>query len=78
MRKVQYYHAGCSVCQTAEGSLVDGLDKTRFEVERIDVGAEPRRIAEAEKAGVKTLPALVIAGVPFHINFGANLADLKV
>lgn len=77
MRKVQYYHAGCSVCQAAEGALVEGLDKTRFEVERIDIGAEPQRIAEAEKAGVKTLPALVIAGVPFHINFGANLADLK-
>jgi len=30
-----------------------------------------------DASGVKTLLALVIDGVPFHINFGANVADLK-
>jgi hypothetical protein len=27
--------------------------------------------------GVKSVPALVIGEVPFHINFGADLAVLK-
>jgi hypothetical protein len=26
---------------------------------------------------VQSVPALVIAGQPFHINFGAAIADLK-
>ena len=77
MRKVQWYHAGCSVCVAAEDAVVDALDKTKFDVEKVDVGAHPQRLADAEAAGVKTLPALVIGGVPFHINFGASVADLK-
>jgi len=31
----------------------------------------------AEAAGVKSVPAIVIGGVPFHINFGASLSALK-
>lgn len=77
MKAVQFYHAGCSVCVSAEQSLVDALDKTKYTVEKVDVGTHPERRADAERSGVKTLPALVINGVPFHINFGANVADLK-
>ncbi|WP_279303115.1 hypothetical protein [Hyphococcus luteus] len=40
------------------------------------MGEEPARCAEAKAAGVKTVPAIVIAGKPYHINFGANLDDL--
>ena len=35
------------------------------------------RIAEAEKAGVKSVPALLLDGHPFHINFGAALSALR-
>ena len=35
------------------------------------------RIAEARRAGVVSVPALVIDGAPFHINFGAKLSDLE-
>ena len=35
------------------------------------------RIADAEAAGVASVPALVIGGAPLHINFGASLADVK-
>ncbi|EOZ8311519.1 TPA: thioredoxin family protein, partial [Pseudomonas aeruginosa] len=35
------------------------------------------RIAEAEKAGVKSVPALVVDGQVLHLNFGAALSDLK-
>jgi hypothetical protein len=77
MKRATFYHAGCGVCASAEQALVSGLDRTRFAVEVVNVLADKERITEAERAGVKSLPALVIEGVPFHINFGANLADLK-
>jgi hypothetical protein len=34
-------------------------------------------VAEAEAAGVKSVPAYVIDGLPFHINFGASMAAVK-
>ena len=37
----------------------------------------PERIAEAEAAGVASVPAFVIDGAVFHINFGASMADVK-
>ena len=37
----------------------------------------PRGLAEAEAAGVKSVPALVVDGQVLHLNFGAALADLK-
>jgi len=49
----------------------------RYALEVVHLGREKGRVAEAEKAGVKSVPALVLDGLPFHINFGANLAALK-
>ena len=72
-----FYHAGCPVCVAAEQQLADAIDKARFDVEVVDLGETRSRIPEAEAAGVKSVPALVIAGQPFHINFGAAIADLK-
>ena len=77
MTAVQFYHAGCGVCAAAEGSVADALDPARFRVERVHLGEHADRIPEAERFGVKSLPALVIGGQPFHINFGADLAALK-
>ena len=36
-----------------------------------------RNHTEAKAAGVKSVPALVLEGLPFHINFGAGLDALK-
>lgn len=72
-----FYHAGCPVCVTAEQQLADAIDPARFDVEIVHLGEARARIAEAEAVGVKSVPALVIAGQPFHINFGAAIADLK-
>lgn len=77
MEKVMFYHAGCPVCVEAEQQFVDSLDKSRFSVEVVHLGEQKSRITEAEKYGVKSVPALVMNGKPFHINFGANLSDLK-
>ncbi len=77
MKKAVYYHAGCSVCTQAEDALVAALDSSRFELERVHLGEEPGRIADAKSAGVASVPALVLDGTAFHINFGASLADLE-
>lgn len=77
MTKAVFYHAGCPVCVSAEQTVLGALDKSRFDVEIVHLGSNKGRLAEAEKAGVKSVPALVLDGQPFHINFGANLSDLK-
>lgn len=77
MSKALFYHAGCPVCVEAEGKVAGALDGARYEVEVVHLGEARHRIAEAEAAGVKSVPALVLDGVPFHINFGAELSALK-
>jgi glutaredoxin len=72
-----FYHAGCPVCVAAEQQLADAIDPARFDVEVVHLGEARSRIQEAEAVGVKSVPALVISGQPFHINFGAAIADLK-
>ncbi|EIK51637.1 hypothetical protein YO5_12988 [Stutzerimonas stutzeri TS44] len=75
--KAIFYHAGCPVCVAAESSVAGAIDRSRYTVEVVHLGQDKSRIAEAEAAGVKSVPALVLDGVPFHINFGASIADLK-
>ncbi|MGF1494640.1 MAG: hypothetical protein ACFBSC_19765 [Microcoleaceae cyanobacterium] len=77
MSKATFYHAGCPVCVAAENQFVDALDQSRYQVEVVHLGEEPSRISEAEAAGVKSVPVLVLDNQPFHINFGASIADLK-
>lgn len=76
-RKATFYHAGCAVCLDAERQIASALDPARYDVEIVHLGTDRARIAEAEAAGVASVPALVIDGTPLHINFGASLADVK-
>jgi len=76
MAKSIFYHAGCPVCTSAEHDIIDlvGADK----VEVVHIGEDRSRIGEAEKAGVKSVPALVTpTGNVLHLNFGASIADVK-
>jgi glutaredoxin 3 len=76
MEKSLFYHAGCSVCVSAEHDIIHLIGANNVEV--VNIGTERNRIAEAEKAGVKSVPALVTpGGHVLHINFGASMADLK-
>lgn len=77
MKKAVFYHAGCPVCLDAERQVADWLDPKKFQVEVVHLGQTKQRLPEAEKVGVKSVPALVVEGKAFHINFGAALADLK-
>lgn len=75
--KATFYHAGCPVCVAAEQNVAAALDPMRFEVENVHLGKQKNRVAEAEKAGVKSVPALVLGGTAYHINFGAGIEALK-
>jgi glutaredoxin len=76
-QQARFYHAGCPVCVAAEQQVAAALDPARYAVEIVHLGEQKNRVAEAEAAGVKSVPALVLDGTPFHINFGADLAVLK-
>jgi glutaredoxin len=75
--KAIFFHAGCPVCVAAEQTVAQALDHSRYDVEVVHLGEAKGRIPEAEQAGVQSVPALVLSGQSFHINFGAALSDLK-
>lgn len=76
MTKSKFYHAGCPVCVSAEHDIVNLIGENN--VELVHFGEDRTRISEAEKAGVKSVPALVTpSGNVLHINFGASMEDVK-
>lgn len=76
MSKSIFYHAGCPVCISAEHDLINLIGSDHIEI--INIGEEKNKIAEAEKAGVQSVPALVTPnGNTLHINFGASIEDVK-
>jgi glutaredoxin len=75
--KAVFYHAGCPVCVEAEQQVAAGLDPARYDLEVVHLGKTKDRVNEAEQRGVKSVPALVLGALPFHINFGAPLSALK-
>lgn len=77
MAKAVFYHAGCPICVDAEQVVLDYLDKAKINPEIVHLGTERNRIEDAEKAGIKSVPALVIDQNVYHINYGASLEDVK-
>ena len=75
--KATFFHAGCQVCVSAEQGLATLLDPARVDIESVHLGQDRQRLDEAEQAGVRSVPALVVDGNVFHINHGADLAALK-
>jgi len=76
MSKSVFYHAGCPVCVSAEQDLLNLINPSNVEV--VNFADSKSRIDEAEKAGVKSVPALVTPnGHVLHINFGASMEDVK-
>lgn len=76
-KKAVFYHAGCPVCVEAEQKVALALNPEQYDVEIVHLGENTSRLGEAETAGVKSVPALVLEGSPFHINHGADLSALK-
>jgi len=76
MSKSIFYHAGCPVCLSAEHDILNLIGESKVEV--VHLGEDRSRIADAEKAGVKSVPALVTPnGNVLHLNFGASIQDVK-
>lgn len=76
MSKSVFYHAGCPVCVSAEHDIINLIGEANVDI--VHFGEDRSRIAEAEKAGVQSVPALVTPnGNVLHINFGASMADVK-
>ena len=76
MSKSIFYHAGCPVCVSAEQDIIELIGKDNVDI--VHFGEDASRIAEAENAGVKSVPALLTPkGNVLHLNFGASLADVK-
>ncbi|WP_426448904.1 thioredoxin family protein [Paenibacillus sp. S-38] len=77
MAKAVFYHAGCPVCVSAERMVVEYLDPAQVTTEIVHLGEQQVRIGEAEASGVVSVPALVLDGQVYHINYGASLEDVK-
>ena len=76
MNKPVFYHAGCSVCVSAEHDIVSLIGSDNVEI--VHLGEQKNRISEAEKLGVKSVQALVTPnGNVLHLNFGASMEDVK-
>ncbi len=74
--KAIFYHAGCPVCLSAEQNIASAIDGSRYDLEIVHLGNQKEKINDAKASGVQSVPVLVIDNKPFHINFGASLADL--
>jgi len=72
-----FFHAGCPVCLDAERKVLDAVDRSRYDVEVVHLAQDKARIPDAERMGVKSVPALALDGQVFHINFGAALSALR-
>lgn len=76
MAKAVFYHAGCPVCVSAEQDILNLIPSEQVDI--VHLGTEKSKVKDAENAGVKSVPALVLSnGNVLHINFGASIADLK-
>lgn len=75
--KAIFYHAGCPVCVAAEHAVANAIDPARYDVEIVHLGNDKSRLKEAESAGVKSVPALVMDQATFHINYGDGIEALK-
>jgi hypothetical protein len=53
------------------------LGTAKYTTECIHLGTSTSGVKEAEAAGVKSVPALVMNGAAVHINFGAGIDALK-
>lgn len=75
--KAVFYHAGCPVCIEAEQNVAHAMDPLKYDLEVVHLGQNKARLKDATAAGVKSVPALVLDGTPFHINFGASIEALR-
>lgn len=75
--KATFYHAGCPVCVDAQRATEAIIDRSRYDLEIVHLGESPNRLAAAEAAGLKSVPALAVSDQMIHLNHGADVSALK-
>lgn len=75
-KKATFYMVGCPVCISVEERVTRAIDASRYEIERVNLEQDRSRISEAQRAGVQSVPALVIDNLPFHINAATKLTEI--
>ena len=76
MSKSIFHHAGCPVCVSAEQDIIALIGADQVNI--VHLGETPAHIEAAEKAGVKSVPALLTpSGNVLRLNFGASMEDVK-
>lgn len=75
-QKATFYHAGCAVCVAAEQQVAQALDPQRYAVgDHPHLGTNKARIPRPTTGSPG--PGARHRWDPYHINFGASLADVK-
>ena len=77
MRRIVVYLSGYDQKEDKAKDFFSGLDKSDFDVEFVNLSKAKDRLFEAEKHGVKALPAIMIDGKPCYFNVEMTLNDFK-
>lgn len=71
--KAIFYHDGCKLCLSMAEVFGSALDPAQYVTEVVNLGLHPERVGEADAAGIKVLPSLLIDGRVFAVNPHSDL-----
>jgi hypothetical protein len=60
-----------------KAEVVDAFDHSKHEAKAMYLGKQAQRITVEETARVKSVPAVVLKGQSFHVNFSTSIDGLK-
>ncbi|PLP97514.1 hypothetical protein [Cupriavidus pauculus] len=72
---VTLYHDGCNICLSVVDAVTRLIDADRHDLRVIDLSRERERATQAQAAGVKRLPSLVLDDKVFEIDPHAPIAE---
>lgn len=73
--EVTLYHDGCNICLSVVDAVTRLIDADRHDLRVIDLSKERDLAAQAQTAGVKRLPSLVLDGKVFEIDPHAPITE---
>lgn len=76
-REATLYHDGCKVCLSVVETMTGVFDNDRHLLTVINLDEQRGFTAQAEAAGVKRLPSLVIDGKVLEIQPHAPIAEFR-
>ena len=73
--EVTLYHDGCSICLSVVDAVARLIDGSRHDLHVIDLGKERELATQAQAAGVKRLPSLILDGKVIEIDPHAPITE---